>query len=89
MELISIKVLKDVNKILKLNNGGFMGLILSVTLYRGTYIRSYLVEWSLLTQGFVMTFIQGHITQVNVMLIQAGHFFFKQKKKMIPSGLIN
>lgn len=37
-----------------------------------------------------MTFIQGHITQVNVMLIQAGHFFFKQqKKKMIPSGLIN
>lgn len=36
MELISIKVLKDVNKILKLNNGGFMGLILLVTLYRGT-----------------------------------------------------
>lgn len=36
LELISIKVLKDVNKILKLNNGGFMGLILSVTLYRGT-----------------------------------------------------
>lgn len=33
MEFISNKVLKDVNKILKLNNGGFIGMILCQSHY--------------------------------------------------------